>query len=208
NFRLAQLLLQRGRIDEAEEVLAEYQKRDIYNTKIKEAIHTIREIRNQNRTVSELEQRFAANPHDLQAGWDLFLAYGRSGRHDAMDAIANSLLVRPDFPEQQFLALAQAYAQLKRLDRVTAILTYMTQRFPQNNMAWYNLAAVYAVQNDCPSAAVALQRALMLDTPERVVFNTARQDTRFAPCRGHADFDRIFTEATGAGGLVPFRTPQ
>lgn len=208
NFRLAQLYVQRGRFDEAEEVLTAYEKRDIYNTKIKDAINTIREIRNQNRTLSELEQRYAANPQDLQAGWDLLLAYARQGRFDAMDAVANSLIVRADFPEQQFLTLAQAYAQLKRLDRVTAILTYMTQRYPQNNMGWYNLAAVYAAQNDCASAAVALQRALMLDTPERVVLATARQDNRFAACRGQPDFERVLAEAAGQTGMVPLRPLQ
>lgn len=206
NFRLAQLYVQRGRSDEAEQVLVEYEKRDIYNTKIKDAIKAVRDIRQQNRTVHELEQRYASYPNDWQAGWELFLAYGRQQRFDAMDAVANSLMVRPDFPEQQFLMLAQAYAQLRRLDRVTAILTYMTQRYPQNNMAWYNLAAVYAVQNDCASAAVALERALMLDTPERVVLNTARQDNRFSSCRTHPEFARVLTGNSGAGtDSLPFR---
>ncbi len=192
NFRLAQLYVQRGQFDPAIEVLEKYQRTDEYNTKIKEAVKTIKEMRDMTTSVRDLEQRYGANPADLQAGWDLAIAYARQQRPDAMDAVVNSLIARPELPEQNFLMIAQTYAQLKRLDRVTEVLTALTQRHPNSNMAWYNLAAIYSVRNDCASAVVALQRAFALDNAERLVFNTARTDQRFAACANSPEFQRLF----------------
>lgn len=192
NFRLAQLYVQRGQFDQGVDVLEKYQRTDEYNTKIKEAIKTVKDLRDLAGSVRDLEQRYAANPGDLQAGWDLAIAYARQQRHDAMDAVVNSLLARPELPEQNILMIAQTYAQLKRLDRVTEVLNAMTQRFPQSNAAWYNLAAVYSVRGDCGSAVVALQRALALDNAERVIWNSARSDQRFAACAGTPEFQRLF----------------
>ena len=183
NYRLAQLYVQRGQFDSAVDVLEKYQRTDENNTKIRDTIKTVRDMRDQINSTRDLEQKYAGNPNDLQAGWDLAVAYARQQRLDAMDAVVSSLVTRPEFTEQLFLQLAQVYAQLKRLDRVTDVLSVMAQRFPSNNMAWYNLAAVYSARGDCASAAVSLQRALALDTPERVVYNTALRDERLAGCR-------------------------
>jgi len=195
NFRLAQLYLQVGQFEPAIRVLEDYQKTDTYNTKIVEAIQRVREMQQHTQDEREVEQKYAANPNDLGTAIKLVVSYARQQRFEAMDALVNTLLVRPDLPAENILQIAQMYAELKQLERVTAVLTLFTQRFPENNMGWYNLAAVYSARRDCPSASVALQRALAMDSPDGMVRKMAPTDERFANCRNAPEFQRALQQA-------------
>lgn len=213
NFRLAQLYVELARFDDATDILEGYQKRDPYNTKIREAINSIKDIKQQVLNVQQLEQQYAAQPNNLQVALQLAIAYAKLQRVDAMDALVGSLVARADLPFDAFLQVAQVYAQINRLDRVADLLTLATQRHPQNPLGWYNLAVVHSTRNNCDAAITALERALALDPPDRQILTTTRQDPRFNNCRQHPRFQSLMAaqqphaSAPAPGGL-PFHVTR
>ena len=208
NFRLAQLYVETGRFDDSLDILNRYQARDEYNTKIREAVNSIKDMKNQVLEQQQLEQQYAANPGNLQAALQLIVAYAKRQRVDAMDGLVSQLIARPDFPFNEFLQICQIYAQVNRLDRVTELLTVLTQRYPQNPIGWYNLAVVLSTRKSCDEAMTALERALALDSADRQILNTTRQDPRFNNCRQNARFQRLMgqtpqkTEAPPGGFTI------
>jgi tetratricopeptide (TPR) repeat protein len=201
NFRLAQLYVETARFDDAETVLRRYLKNDPLNLKIGEGLKQLKELRQQIEEEQWLEAQFRASPGDKQVGLQLLMAYARRQRIDAMDALTGTLVARPELGSNEFLAIAQIYAQTHRLDRVSDVLTLYVQRFPQNPVGWYNLAVVLASRQDCDSALIALGRALALDSAAGEVRSTAQRDPRFGRCRSLAQFQQLVGAAAGAPAM-------
>jgi tetratricopeptide (TPR) repeat protein len=231
NFRLAQLYLERGRLADATALLETFQQRDPYNGKIREAINSLRDLKQQTSQLQELERQYAAQPDNPQIVSELIRAYAARQQIDQLNNLVNTLLARPGLSAHDHLRLAQMYAQInqrdrvrdlitllserfpqpelsaedllllaqlfalcERLDKVQEVILYMTKRYPQHALGWYNLAAIYSVQNKCDEAAAALQHAFAGDTPDRKMLNTARQDPRFEPCRNSARMKSVLAD--------------
>jgi tetratricopeptide (TPR) repeat protein len=191
NFRLAQLYLETGRFDDAMAVLEEYQRHDRYNLRIRETIRIIQEMKRLTAETHELEREYAAQPGDLPLALQLIDSYARLQQTDAIDGIVSSLLGGPNLPPETFLQIAQRYLGLKRLDRATELLAVMAQRYPQSQVAWYNLGVVECAQKNCDDAIVALNHALSLDDETHHVLDTMRHDPRLDNCRQHPQFQQI-----------------
>ena len=191
NLHLAQLYVEDGRYDDGVAVLQEYQKHDRYNLRIREVIRVIQELKRQMGEERELEQQYAAQPGDLPLALLLIDSYARHRRTDAIDEVVTALVGRPSLPAETFLQIAQRYLALGRLDRATDLLTVMTQRYPQNQIAWYNLCVVQSAQKNCDPAVAALERALALDDADHHLLDTIRRDPRLDNCRQHPRFQQI-----------------
>ncbi len=191
NFHLAQLYVELGRFDDAVAVLEEYQRRDRYNLRIREAIKIVQELKRQTGEERDLEQQYAAQPGDLPLALLLIDSYARHQRTDAIDEIVTALLARPSLPAGIFLQIGQRYLALGRLDRATDLLTVMTQRYPQNQVAWYNLCVVESARKNCDAAVAALERALSLDDADHHLLDAIRRDPRLDNCRQHPRFRQI-----------------
>ncbi len=191
NFRLAQLYVGAGRFDDADAVLEEYQRRDRYNLRIREAIRVVQELKRQTAEEHGLEQEYAAQPGDLSLALLLIDSYARHQRTEAIDGVVTALLGGPNLPPETFLQIAQRYLGLGRLDRATDLLAVMTQRYPQNQVAWYNLGVVQCARKNCDAAVAALERAVALDDASRHVLETIRRDPRLDNCRQQARFQQI-----------------
>ena len=197
NFRLAQLYVEYGRFDDAIGVLQNYQKRDPYNTKIGDAVKSVQDMKQRVEDVHQLEQQYATQPTNVPIALQLVDRYAQMQRVDAMDAITQSLLARPDLSAADVMALAQPYAKLQRADRVTQILGVFVQRFPQNPIGWYNLAVIHSARNECQQSIAALERALAVDSPDGQVRKTVSQDQRLNNCRKDPRFQRLMGQPPG-----------
>jgi tetratricopeptide (TPR) repeat protein len=191
NFHLAQLYVEAGRFDDGVAVLEEYQRHDRYNLRIAEVIRAIRELKRQTGEERELERQYAAQPGDLPLALLLIDSYAGHRRTDAIDAVVGSLLARPVLPVEIFLQIAQRYLALGRVDRAIELLTVMTQRYSQSQMAWYNLGVVQCARRNCDAAIAALERAVALDDAEHHVRDTIRRDSRLDNCRQDPRFQQI-----------------
>ncbi len=196
NFRLAQLYMEIGRFDNATALLDQYEKRDPYNVKIREAINTIQEMRKQIEKERELKEQFAAQPDNLTVALQLVGLYAQRQQMNELDALVNALAARPDLSSRDFLQLANLYVQLRRLDRCAELLTRFTQRFPQDPVGWYNLAFMRSSLRQCDEALAALERAFALDAAAGQARNTARQDPRFSNCRNDPRFQLLVGQGT------------
>ncbi len=156
NFHLAQLYVESGRFDDAVDVLEEYQRRDPYNPRIRGGIQIVRELRRLTGEAHELEREYNAQPGDLLLAVQLIDSYVKLQQTDAIDGIVTALLSGPNPPPEFFLQIAQRYLSLGRPDRATDLLAVMTQRYPQSQVAWYNLGLVHTSRRNCDAAVVAL----------------------------------------------------
>lgn len=203
NFRLAQLYCETGRFDDGAAVLENYLKRDPHNAKIKESIGQINELKKAFAEERQAEEQYRANPNDIQTALRLLVAYTRRQRLDAMDALTGALVSRADLSSNEFLVIAKLYADARRFDRLTDILTVYVQRFPKDAIGWYNLAIVYAARQNCDGAFGALQRALALESPAQEVRKMLQTDQRFVFCRKDPRFEALLAGrpiATGPTG--------
>lgn len=198
NYRLAQLYMETARFDDAKALLEGYQKRDPLNAKIAESLKQLDDVRKLIEEERAAEQLYRASPNDTQNAMRLLAAYGRHQRFDAMDALTGALIARPDLPTNEFLRIAQIYADSRRIDRVGDVLTAFVQRYPQNTIGWYNLAVVFAMRQNCDNALGALQRALALDSPAGDAHRMAQQDARFGSCRQLPQFQQMVGQPVGA----------
>ncbi len=79
------------------------------------------------------------------------------------------------------------------------LLAAFTQRFPQESLGWFNLAAFYATAGDCERAMTYLAQALVLD-PAGGLRPSLAQDSRFDACRSHQKYKELV-------GAVPSSNP-
>ena len=194
NFPLAQLYVGSGRFNDATAVLEEYQKHDRYNRRIRDAIRIVQELKRLTGEAREREQEYAAQPGDLPLALQLIDSYARLQRTEAIDGIVTSLLGGPNPPPEVFLQIAQRYLGIGRLDRAADLLTVMTQRYPQSQVAWYNLSLVQSARKNCDAAMMALERALSLDDSDHHILETIRHDKRLDNCRQYPPFQQLLVQ--------------
>ena len=194
NLRLAQLYVESGKFDDGITVLEEYRKHDPYNARILEAITAIQKLKLQSGEQQDLEQQHNAQPDSLPIALKLIDSYARHQRVDVMDAVVASVLPRADLPAEAFLQIAQDYIALGRLDRTVELLTAMTQRYPQNQMAWYNLAVVDCARKNCAEAVEALRHAVSVGGARQHVIDSLQHDPRLDNCRQSPQFQQLLTQ--------------
>jgi hypothetical protein len=151
-----------------------------------------------------LEQQYQGDPTNITVAIPLIAAYARHGLMDKMDKVANATIVRPDLSPKDLWQIGQFYMQINRPDRYGQVLSVFIQKYPQSPTAWYELAVVHAVLEDCNKAAMSMKQALTLDTPDRKMFYQLQQDDRFGKCaQSDAAFRSLLTEIQSGAGMLP-----
>jgi predicted Zn-dependent protease len=141
--------------------------------------------------VLRLARDYAAQPNNLALALQLARAYGRHRRLEALDQHLGRIVARKDLSVEQFLQIAQVYADLREVDRLLKVALLMTQRHPQSGMAWYTLARVHGVRNDCANCIAALERAVSFDTADGKIRGLIERDPRLSNCRMDPAFSRL-----------------
>ena len=194
SFRLAQFYVDSGQYDRAADVLGNFERLDPYNLTVRKAIKAIENLKTQAGQIHQLEQQHQTEPDNLEVAVQLVAAYAQARRVDAMDALVDSLTLRPDFSSNDLLRVAGFYSQMNRGDRVSTLLSVFVRRFPQSPLGWYDLAVIHSARNECQAAVSALQRALALDGGRGGIRSTARQDPRLNNCRVDPQFQQLVAD--------------
>ncbi len=87
----------------------------------------------------------------------------QAGRSNEGVELLEAQLTRPGTDARTVLSLVQAFQQLGRADKMEQALEYYTRLAPTSPEAWYNLAAIQAIQSKPSSAVSALVQAFALN---------------------------------------------
>jgi predicted Zn-dependent protease len=191
--RLAQLLVQLDRYDDALRLLNDTLRRDSYNVPLREAVNQIQEFQKAAAATEELEAQRAAQPGDFSVALQLLASYARRQRLEKMEALTNELLAQPSLSAANFLQMADIYAGMRQWNAVAQLLQYCVQHYPNEADAWYQLAVANSARGNCYECVTAITRALALD-PSGRLRAAARQDDLLEPCRR----DPMFQQTLGA----------
>ena len=192
NFRLAQLLTEQNRLDDAITVLTALQARDPLNAKIGQAVQQLQTIKQGRSEIGPLEQAVAANPRDLRVLSQLIQACLRAGIPDRIPGLCDRFLAQPGVPAGEMLQVAQLFISLRQLDRAVSTIQFIISRYPQEAQAYYGLAVLRLAQGNKDDALNNLARAIGLNPAYR---DQARNDPNFGSFRDDPRFQQITSAA-------------
>jgi thioredoxin-like negative regulator of GroEL len=198
NFRLAQLYMELGRIDDALKVLQELQKLDPLNSKIASAITQIISLKQAPQEVTQLEAAHNSAPGDLRTIVQLAQAYGRAGQADRAVGLLNSYLNQTNVPAENFLQVAQLFIQIGRVADTANALQLMTQRYPQDPRSFYGLAVILSAQQRPDDAIAMLAKAIELNSAFRA---QAASDQQLNSLRGNLRFQQLVNPPAPAAAV-------
>jgi predicted Zn-dependent protease len=197
NFRFVELLSRQERFDDALDVLGKFRKLDPLNMQIVKVEENVKNLKKNVEELSQWEERYKADPTNVEVCMRLIQYYGQRGRVSDLDRVVDNALKLPAVTSNQIIQLAQMYAQpnYQRLDRVAIVLEVLTKRFPDMAAAWYDLAVVNSVLYRGDQALNALQEAITRGGDKRDDFrNQAKQDQRLDHVRTMPRFKEIVGE--------------
>ena len=188
NFRLAQLYMELGRVEDALATLKSLQKLDPLNTKITSAIQQIESVKQSRVDIPQLEAAHSNNPRDFGLLVQLVQAYAKAGQGDRLAPLLQGYLEQKDLSPDDMLQTAQAFMNLGQADNAVTALQLMVQRFPQDARSYYSIAMVRAMQNNAAEALPMLEKALALAPQLRAKVATEQP---FANLRGNPRFQQL-----------------
>jgi tetratricopeptide (TPR) repeat protein len=190
----ARWCVQLDRFGDAQQCLGGALARDSYNASLREAIAQTKELERVAAAIRELEMQRATRRDNVPLALQLMAAYARRQRVDAMDSVIAELLPMAILSDGDLIQAADIYNQINRPDRAVPLLRLCLQRFPNNALAWYNLAVASALSGNCYDCITALTRSLSLEPPPGRIRELARQDPRLQRCRE----DPLFQKTLGS----------
>ncbi len=188
NFRLAQLYMERNRLDDAIAVLTDLQKRDPLNSKITQTIQQLQAVKQGRAEAQQLEHTHTANPRDIGVVLQLAQTYFKIGAVDRIPPLCETFLAQTNLPAGDMMQIAQIYLSLRNLDRGVSVLQLITNRYPREAQAYYAIAVVRAVQGNTDDSLNALARAIELNAAFR---DQAHGDARFNNLRAQPRFQQL-----------------
>jgi hypothetical protein len=187
-FRYVQLLVPMRRFDDALLVAQTAQKLDPYNNQFQYLISEIEGIKKSaaqfsqpadqlEKDVSRLEGETKANPTNFVRQFELAQKLLQLGQTDRMIQVLDGVITNPQANADILTAVAAAYGQLGKMDKLENVLEKLTRIDSNSPEAWYDLAGSRAVLNQTAPAIAALKQALDLSS-KRLASNPKAADLR------------------------------
>ncbi len=200
-FNFASLLAVMGRYADAYRVVETCYALDPDNRGIAELLNQLKPYKDSPATAAPAipstslsPEELKANLTNLESAFNLASSLFNSGRSNEGVAVLDTLIEGTNADARTLVSVAQAFQQLQRIDRMEAALERYTRLLPESPEAWYQLAAVQAVQIKSSSAAGSLRKAFELSDLRRATNaslpNLRTQvvaDPRFDPIRDSLD---------------------
>jgi tetratricopeptide (TPR) repeat protein len=181
NYRLANLLTQLGRFDEAMTLFDSFLEKDENNEQAAGFLAQLKERKALTARQLLLEQKRRTGKLSFQETVQLASFYFSSGQIPRADALMLSCLKDEDCTPDTAIKIAQLMAQQRRFSVVYQALTKFTQLKPEDPIGWINLAALHLSMNKPAEMWKSIDRAIAAaPTQARTII---RQDARFNPIR-------------------------
>jgi tetratricopeptide (TPR) repeat protein len=210
-FRYAQLLANMQRFDDALIIAETCLKLDPYNSQVSGLVASLSEAAKQHRSARQtqsnfpqLENEFKTNPDNFQLGFNVASEFMM--RHLTNDAVRvlDQVQNNPKADMNVLLTVAEAFADINRLDKLEATREKLTRVSPDQAAVWYDFAAIKATLNKPGEAIPALRQAFVLssknpsaDPKARNLTNEVMKDARFNTLRQSPEFQQLVAPKQG-----------
>jgi len=188
NFRLAQLYIEQGRIDDALAVIKSLLELDPLNPRIRQAVDQMENMRRARNEIGALEAQWRTNANHFPLLVQLAQTYARLGQIPQLLAACQTYLSQTNRTAIEYLNTAQMLISAGQIQPALAIVQTATQHFPQDPQVWYAAALLLGGTGQNELALSALTHAIQLAPALR---DQARTDPRFGPLARHPRFQNI-----------------
>lgn len=208
-FHYVQLLVNIQRTSDALLIAETAAALDPFNGQISGLVDNLRKIAstqggvsavNSAGPLSQLEKKYATNPGDFQAGFDLAATLATMNQTNRAAEILTQVLKHPKADANVAKVVAQAFAQMNHYPGLELTLEHLVALTPDLPESWYDLAALKTVLNQPDKGLANLSRAVELsdkrfakDPKSPNLRSIALSDIRFTSLRSNGDFPKIVT---------------
>ncbi|MCL5098620.1 MAG: DUF2723 domain-containing protein [Candidatus Omnitrophica bacterium] len=151
-----------------------------------------------NQLVSRLEPLYQASPTNAPLALHLVSAYLQRQEVNRALPILNQLIAAPNVDSTTLLSAAQAYAQLGNVAKLEETLLKLVKLVPLNPEAWYDLAALQAVQGKNEESIKSLSKSIQLSNQRlkqqpnaKNLLAIAAEDGRFQALRQMPEYKKL-----------------
>ena len=200
NFRLADLLLQNGRFDEALQVMEAYLKLDPQNDRIEGFITQIKGIKQVNGRINELQAKFQQQQGTLDSALELAQLYRQVGKEGMFLELTGQILGNTNVPPQAYLQVAEMMKQggpsSQQYMRLAEIYQRYLQREPKDPGIWVELACIHVALNQPDRAMAAIKQAVAIGSEP--VREKLRMEPRLQSLHNRSDFQQLVAPSARA----------
>ena len=146
----------------------------------------------------QLETEVKTNPTNASSGLLLAQTYMHLQKNDAATKQLDVVLNLPIADAESFVRMAQTYAQLGNAPQLEKTLLRLVKLVPDRPEAWFDLAALQAIQGENAEALLSLSNSLTLnrkrgksDPAAKDLSAVAAQDPRFGALRKNPEFKKL-----------------
>ncbi|HTD85451.1 MAG TPA: tetratricopeptide repeat protein, partial [Candidatus Binatia bacterium] len=217
-FRYINLLVSIGRVEDARNIAVTSRQLDPANAQMENLIQELNRVGAGPRSamppeqpvaaadpaaqgeaqIVRLEQAVKQNSNNLQAVYQLAMAYMQAQQNDKALAVVDRLLSDPKADATSLLFAAQICHQMNQIARVEQALTRLTKAQPDTPEVWFDLAVIQARQQKETQAIDSLRMALERSDERRVkdsnapnLYSNALTDPSFNNIRQSPAFQRL-----------------
>jgi tetratricopeptide (TPR) repeat protein len=147
-----------------------------------------------------LEPEYRAHPTNTTIAFHLAQAYIQRQLNNQALAVLDQVIALPQADVSALLTAAQGYAQLGSVPKLETALLKLVTLIPENPEAWYDLAALQAVQGKNDQALKSLAQSLQLNKKRmgqqpgaKNLSGFAAQDPRFQALRSLPEFKKLMS---------------
>ena len=176
-FRLADLLMNQRRFDDARVLMLDYLKVDEYNGNVKNFINQIDNMASSDKRRIELQEKISKGATREEV-FELTMIFMRMNMQGEMAALAKHLISDKDTSPKILQQLAQLCGDAHRLDLAQDAWRQYLARVPQDSRGWIELGWIQIQMNQPSEAYISWRKAV--DIGGEPARNILRTDKRFA----------------------------
>ena len=177
-FRLADLLMNQRRFDDARKLMQDYLKVDEYNGNVKNFLGQIDAMSTCDKRRIELQKKVEKGA-DINDVMELISIFSRMNMQPEMSALSMNILNNSNVPPPYLLQLAQLFSDSRRIDMAQESFRRYLARMPLDSRGWIELGWTQLLMNQTGDGYASWRKAV--DIGGDAARMALRSDKRFQP---------------------------